>query len=56
MADGADHPDLVDLLIKAAIFVSFAVFAVAVWFIRVEREKRKDAERGTSKPPQKPTT
>src|SRR5262245_2701048 len=50
MADGADHPDLVDLLLKVAIFGCFVVFAAVLLFIRIQRDKRKKAERETSIP------
>jgi hypothetical protein len=40
-ADGTEHMDAVDLLLKVAIFVCFVVFAIGVWFIRRERDRRK---------------
>jgi heme/copper-type cytochrome/quinol oxidase subunit 2 len=39
--DGNEHMDAVDLLIKIAVFVCFVVFAVCIWFIRRERDRRK---------------
>jgi hypothetical protein len=39
--DGTEHMDAVDLLLKIAIFVCFVVFAIGMWFIRRERDRRK---------------
>jgi hypothetical protein len=40
-ADGTEHMDAVDLLLKIATFVCFVVFAIGVWLIRRERTRRK---------------
>jgi heme/copper-type cytochrome/quinol oxidase subunit 2 len=42
--DGTEHMDAVDLLLKIAIFVCFVVFAIGLWFIRRERDRRKAGE------------
>jgi len=52
--DGTPQTDVVDLLLKAAIFVCFIAFAVAMWFIRVERDRRKKEKDQTPNPPQDP--
>jgi len=39
--DGTEHMDAVDLLIKIAIFGCFIAFAVGMWLIRRERDRRK---------------
>jgi hypothetical protein len=42
--------DTTDLLLKLAMFGCFVVFAVAMWFIRKERDKQKNAK-GQEAPP-----
>ena len=39
--DGTEHMDAVDLLLRIATFVCFVVFAIGIWFIRRERDRRK---------------
>jgi hypothetical protein len=39
--DGTEHMDAVDLLLKLATFVCFVVFAIGMWLIRRERDRRK---------------
>jgi len=36
-----EHMDAVDILIKVTIFACFIAFAICVWLIRKERDKRK---------------
>ncbi len=43
--------DTVDLLIKIAIFGCFVAFAICMWFIKRDRERRKAADDQNLKPP-----
>jgi hypothetical protein len=36
-----EHMDTVDILIKTAMFACFVAFAVCIWLIRKQRDKRK---------------
>jgi len=51
-SDGAEHMNAVDLLIKIAIFACFIVFAMCMWFIRRERDKRKKTVDQNVTPPE----
>jgi hypothetical protein len=50
-ADGAEHMDAVDLLLKIGLFGCFVVFAICMWFIRRERDKRKATRNQDAIPP-----
>ena len=41
--DDTQQPDLIDLLIKIGIFVSFIVFAICIWVLKREMNKKKAA-------------
>jgi len=52
--DPNEHIDAVDIVIKVAIFVCFLAFAICMWLIRKEREKRKGAGGQNATPPMPP--
>jgi len=51
--EAIDHEDATDFLIKIAIFVGFVVFAICMWLIKRERDRRKSAGQ-TVAPPEIP--
>jgi hypothetical protein len=38
-----EHMDAIDILIRFAIFACFVVFAICMWLIRKQRDKRRNA-------------
>jgi hypothetical protein len=41
--DDSQQPDVIDLILKLAIFVSFVVFGICMWVLRREMNKKKAA-------------
>jgi len=46
-----EHMDGVDILIKVAVFACFVAFAICMWLIRKERDKRKNVRGQNATPP-----
>jgi hypothetical protein len=44
-----EKPDFIDILIKLGGFLTFVVFAVALWFIRKDIQKQKKEKANKSK-------
>ena len=53
-ADGPEHIDAIDLLLKVGVFVCFVVFGLCMWVVRREWDKRKNATNQNAIPPKIP--
>jgi FtsZ-interacting cell division protein ZipA len=49
-----EQPDMVDILIKVGIIVCFVIFAICLWVIRKERDKKRKTQEQQSAPPRRP--
>ena len=51
-----EKPDFIDILIKLGGFLTFIVFAAALWFIRkdIQKQKKEKANKPKNKEEEKP--